>query len=233
MPRIQFHQRLDDLKDRLLGQAALAQQALDCVLDAYGSGDLSLCQHVMDNEQAINSSERLIDQAAYDLLAMQQPMAVDLRFLLAVIKINSDLERVGDQCVNIADRVRANKKLKPVALPIDIPKMGTFAGIMVRTAIQSLLNADAFIAESVLEMDDQLDEMNREGYEKLTEMTMHNPSCAEQAVNAIIICRNLERIGDHATNIAEDVIFWVSGADIRHRLSMAASNGAQASRPLQ
>ena len=110
MPRIQFHQRLDDLKDRLLSQAALAQQALDCVLDAYAGGDLGLCQHVMDNEQAINSSERLIDQAAYDLLAMEQPMAVDLRFLLAVIKINSDLERIGDQCVNIADRVKAPRR---------------------------------------------------------------------------------------------------------------------------
>jgi phosphate transport system protein len=223
MPRIQFHQRLDDLKDRLLSQAALAQQALDCVLDAYASGDLGLCQHVMDNEQAINSSERLIDQAAYDLLAMEQPMAVDLRFLLAVIKINSDLERIGDQCVNIADRVRAAHGLKPVNLPVDIEKMGVLSGTMIRTAIQALLNADAYIADSVLEMDDRVDEMNREAHVNLTELMMRDSSAAEQALNAIIISRNLERIGDHATNIAEDVIFWVRGADIRHRMSMAVS----------
>jgi phosphate transport system protein len=223
MPRIQFHQRLDDLKDRLLAQAALAQQALDCVLDAYANGDLGLCQHVLDNEQAINSSERLIDQAAYDLLAMEQPMAVDLRFLLAVIKINSDLERIGDQCVNIADRVRAAHGLKKVSLPVDIEKMGILSGTMIRTAIQALLNADAYIADSVLEMDDRVDEMNRDAHVNLTELMMRDSSAAEQALNAIIICRNLERIGDHATNIAEDVIFWVRGADIRHRMSLAAS----------
>ena len=221
MPRIHFHQQLDDLKDRLLAQAALAQQALDCVLDAYSGGDLKLCQHVMDNEQAINSSERLIDQAAYDLLAMEQPMAVDLRFLLSVIKINSDLERIGDQCVNIADRVRAASGLTHRDLPVDIPNMGELAGTMLRTAIQSLLEADAFIAESVLEMDDHVDDINRRAHEDLTQLMMKQPENAEQALNAIIICRNLERIGDHATNIAEDVIFWVRGADIRHRLSVA------------
>jgi phosphate transport system protein len=231
MPRIQFHQRLDDLKDRLLSQAALAQQALDCVLDAYATQDLGLCQHVLDNEQAINSSERLIDQAAYDLLAMEQPMAVDLRFLLAVIKINSDLERIGDQCVNIADRVRASHGQPSKALPVDIEKMGVLAGTMIRTAIQSLLNADAFIADSVLEMDDRVDDMNREAHEKLTALMMRDSSVAPQALNAIIICRNLERIGDHATNIAEDVIFWVRGADIRHRLSVAVSEISAAQRP--
>jgi phosphate transport system protein len=231
MPRIQFHQRLDDLKDRLLSQAALAQQALDCVLDAYTTQDLGLCQHVLDNEQAINSSERLIDQAAYDLLAMEQPMAVDLRFLLAVIKINSDLERIGDQCVNIADRVRASHGQPTKSLPVDIEKMGVLAGTMIRTAIQSLLNADAFIADSVLEMDDRVDDMNREAHEKLTALMMRDSSIAPQALNAIIICRNLERIGDHATNIAEDVIFWVRGSDIRHRLSVAVNDRVAAQRP--
>jgi phosphate transport system protein len=99
--------------------------------------------------------------------------------------------------------------------------MGELAGTMIRTAIQSLLEADAFIAESVLEMDDHVDDINRRAHEDLTQLMMKQPENAEQALNAIIICRNLERIGDHATNIAEDVIFWVRGADIRHRLSVA------------
>jgi phosphate transport system protein len=221
MPRIQFHQRLHDLKDRLLAQAALAQQALDCVLDAYAGSDLGLCQHVMDNEHAINSSEQLIDQAAYDLLAMEQPMAVDLRFLMAVIKINSDLERVGDQCVNIAQRVQASDGLKKVDLPVDIAAMGEISGTMVRTAIQALLEGDAEIAESVLDMDDRVDEMDQQAARDLRALMMRDPASAEQALNAIIICRNLERIADHATNIAEDVIFWLRGADIRHRASLA------------
>jgi len=221
MPRIQFHQRLHDLKDRLLAQAALAQQALDCVLDAYAGSDLGLCQHVMDNEHAINSSERLIDQAAYDLLAMEQPMAVDLRFLMAVIKINSDLERVGDQCVNIADRVRAMHGIKKIELPVDVLKMGEIAGTMVRTAVQSLLEGDAEIAESVLDMDDLVDEMDHNAARDLMEIMKREPACAEQALNTLIISKNLERIGDHATNIAEDVIFWLRGADIRHRAQLS------------
>jgi phosphate transport system protein len=224
MPRIQFHQRLNELKDRLLAQAALAQAAVDCVLDAYSAGDLKLCQHVMDNEQAINSGEQMIDQMAYDLLAMEQPMAVDLRFLMAVIKINSDLERIGDQCVNIAERVRLARNLPRIELPVNIEEMGTLANTMIRTAIQSLLEADAKIAESVLQMDDHVDEMNRRAHEDLTGLMMKDPSSAEQALNAIIICRNLERVGDHATNIAEDVIFWVRGADIRHQMSIAQMN---------
>jgi phosphate transport system protein len=221
MPRIHFHQQLAELKDRLLGQAALAQQALDTVLDAYATNDLGLCQHVMDNEQAINSSERLVDSQAYDLLAMEQPMAVDLRFILAVIKINSDLERVGDQCVNIADRVKAMKGVDRIDLPVDIERMGNLAGTMVRTSIQSLLEADAFLAETVLDRDDDVDEMNRAAHRDLSEVMMKQPDSAEQALNTLIICRNLERIADHATNIAEDVIFWVRGADIRHKYSVA------------
>jgi len=221
MPRIHFHQQLAELKDRLLAQAALAQQALDTVLDAYATSDLGLCQHVMDNEQAINSSERLVDSQAYDLLAMEQPMAVDLRFILAVIKINSDLERVGDQCVNIADRVKAMKGVDRIDLPVDIERMGNLAGTMVRTSIQSLLEADAFLAETVLDRDDDVDEMNRAAHRDLSEVMMKQPDSAEQALNTLIICRNLERIADHATNIAEDVIFWVRGADIRHKYSVA------------
>ena len=221
MPRIHFHQQLAELKDRLLAQAALAQQALDTVLDAYATSDLGLCQHVMDNEQAINSSERLVDSQAYDLLAMEQPMAVDLRFILAVIKINSDLERVGDQCVNIADRVKAMKGVDRIDLPVDIERMGNLAGTMVRTSIQSLLEADAFLAETVLDRDDDVDEMNRAAHRDLSEVMMKQPDSAEQALNTLIICRNLERIADHATNIAEDVIFWVRGTDIRHKYSVA------------
>ncbi len=221
MPRIHFHQQLAELKDRLLGQAALAQQALDTVLDAYTTGDIGLCQHVMDNEQAINSSERLVDSQAYDLLAMEQPMAVDLRFILAVIKINSDLERVGDQCVNIADRVKAMEGARRIPLPVDIERMGNLAGTMVRSSIQALLEADAFLAETVLDRDDEVDEMNRAAHRDLSEVMMAQPESAEQALNTLIICRNLERVADHATNIAEDVIFWVRGADIRHKYSVA------------
>ncbi|MHB1022370.1 MAG: phosphate signaling complex protein PhoU [Acidobacteriaceae bacterium] len=221
MPRIHFQQQLVELKDKLLAMAALSQQALDCAVEAYLQHDEGLCQLVRDLETAINTAERDVDQMAYDLLAKEQPMAVDLRFILAVIKINSDLERVGDQSVNIASRAEGLMNLPKVDLPVDIKRMGAWAGRMVRTAIQALLDADVKLAESVLTMDDKMDEMNHAAQKALVQEMEKHPDVSEQALNAIIISRNLERMADHATNIAEDVIFWVRGSDVRHQMSLA------------
>src|SRR6201985_103065 len=150
MPRINFQQQLVALKDKLLAMAALSQQALSLSLGAYLSGGLSLCDHVKEIEAAINAAERDVDEMAYDLLAKEQPMAIDLRFILSVIKINGDLERIGDQASNIAQRAASQKDLAQIELPIDIPDMGEKVGIMIRRAVQSLLEADARLAESVL-----------------------------------------------------------------------------------
>lgn len=222
MPRIQFHQSLAELKDKLLAMAALAQQALDAALDGYYKADATLCHYVYENEPAINSAERELDEMAYDLLAMQQPMAIDLRFILAVIKINSDLERIGDQSVNIARLTEAVIDEPKVDLPVDIVAMGEFSVSMIRMAVQSLLEADAALAERVLMMDDEIDEMNRSAHKALMKVMESNSQAAMQALNALIIARNLERIADHATNIAEDVIFWVRGADVRHNIAAFA-----------
>ncbi len=222
MPRIHFQQQLAELKDKLLAMAALAQQALDCSVEAYLTQDPGLCQLVRDLETAINSAEREVDNMAYNMLAKEQPMAIDLRFILAVIKINSDLERVGDQSVNIASRAETLMKLPFISLPVDIKQMGVWAGKMVRTAVQALLDADARLAETVLEMDDVMDEMNRDAHTALIQVMERTPDASLHAMNAIVIARNLERTADHATNIAEDVIFWVRGSDVRHRISLAA-----------
>lgn len=221
MPRIHFHQQLDQLKDRLLAMAALSQQAVQCAVDAYLQRDSGLCQYVRDNENAINLAHREVDEMAYDLLAKEQPMAVDLRFILSVIKINSDLERIGDQSMNIVVRTSDLLDEKAAELPVDIGGMGEVASRMIRTAIQSLLDADAMVANSVLEMDDEIDRMNRVARADLIEMIQQKSELTEQAVSAILMARALERIADHATNIATDVIFWVRGADVRHQLSLA------------
>ena len=221
MPRINFHQQLDTLKDKLLAMAALSQQALEFSLEAYLTGDMKLCDHVREVEAAINSAERSVDEMAYDLLAKEQPMAIDLRFILSVIKINGDLERIGDQATNIAERARALRDLPQISLPIDIPDMGEKVRIMTRRAIQALLEADAKLAESVLELDDEVDAMNRTVQRELVEVMQQHPVVSSQALNAIIVSRNLERAADHATNIAEDVIFWVRGSDVRHQYSLA------------
>ena len=220
MPRIHFQQQLVALKDKLLAMAALSQQALSLALEAYLTGDLALCEHVKKIETAINAAERDVDEMAYDLLAKEQPMAIDLRFILSVIKINGDLERIGDQASNIAQRTQLLVGVPQIELPIDIPDMGEKVGIMIRSAIQSLLEADARLAEDVLTMDDEIDDMNRLVQADLVDVMQEKPESSAQALNAIIVSRNLERSADHATNIAEDVIFWVRGSDVRHKYSL-------------
>ena len=224
MPRINFQQQLLALKDKLLAMAALSQQALEFSVEAYMAGDMALCAHVLEIEAAINAAETSVDEMAYDLLAKEQPMAIDLRFILSVIKINGDLERIGDQSANIAQRAQSLKDCPRISLPIDIQEMGEKVGVMIRTAVQALLEANAKLAESVLAMDSEIDEMNRTVQTELVEVMQQHSLVSEQALNAILISRNLERAADHATNIAEDVIFWVRGSDVRHKLSLAEAD---------
>jgi len=194
----------------------LAEQAVDRACQAYAERDLKLCHMVLEREGAINTAEREIDELAFDLLAMQQPMAVDLRFILAVTKINSDLERVGDQAVNIAERVMDLVDLPAVDLPVDIPRMATAASAMVRRSLESFVEGKAELAQAVLEMENVVDRMRDEAFIMLVKAMNERPPVTRQALDALLIARNLERVADHATNIAEDVIFWVRGADVRH-----------------
>ena len=221
MPRIHFQLQLAELKDKLLAMAALAQQAVESSVEAFLQRDQALCQYVKQNETAINTAQRELDEMAYELLAKEQPMAIDLRFILAVIKINGDLERIGDMSINIALRTRHFVDSSPVELPVDFAAMGEFASRMIRMAIQALLDGDARLADQVREMDDEIDRMNHRAYDDLQRMIQERPVTAHQAMSAILVAKNLERIADHASNIAADVIFWVRGADVRHQLSLA------------
>ncbi len=220
MPRVHFHQQLAQLKDKLLAMAALAQQALESSVEAFLERDASLCQYVRENETAINLAQREVDEMSYELLAQEQPMAIDLRFILAVIKINGNLERIGDQSMSIAERTLALTAMPPAECPADIAGMRDIARAMIRGALQALLEGNCKLANSVIEMDDEIDRLNRETHEKLIRLIAANSAVAEQSLNTIIISRNLERIADHAANIASDVIFWIEGADIRHLQSL-------------
>jgi phosphate transport system protein len=221
VPRIHFQQQLAELKDKLLAMAALAQQAVESATDAYLTRDQNLCLYVKQNETAINSAQRELDEMAYELLAKEQPMAIDLRFILAVIKINGDLERIGDQSMGISRRTRDIMTHQPIELPVDFSAMGEVAGRMIRTAILSLLEGDARIADSVREMDDEIDRMNRRAQADLLKMIQEQPGATQQAMIGMMVSRGLERIADHAANIATDVIFWIRGADVRHQLSLS------------
>jgi phosphate transport system protein len=218
--RIKFHQSLDDLKEQLLVMAGMAEQAIQRSIEAYRTRDLSICELVFRTEPSINRLERDIDQRALDLLAMEQPMAIDLRFILSVIRINADLERVGDQAVNIAVKVQEMQEYTQADLPVDIPRLASLAAAMVRKALQAFIEGDVEMARSVLLLDDQVDLLNSQAFQSLSALIREKPELTSQALSALIICRNLERVGDHATNIAEDVIFWVSGADVRHHASL-------------
>jgi phosphate transport system protein len=220
VPRIHFHQQLAELKERLLAMATMAERALETAVESYLERDEALGRSVQSLEAAINIAEREVDEMAYELLAKEQPMAIDLRFILAVIKINSDLERVGDQSVNVSERAIALQAYPKAELPVDIRRMGNYAARMVSQAIQALMEADAKLAETVLTMDDEIDQMNKDAQIAMMRVMEENPEVTVQALNAIIVARNLERAADHATNIAEDVIFWVRGSDVRHRANL-------------
>lgn len=216
LTRISFHQKLEKLRGRLLEMAGLTEQTLRFAMDAQCLGELAACSKVRRNEAAINAAQREVDQMALDLLAMEQPMAGDLRFILAAIKINSDLERIGDKAMSIVRLAEELARGKPYVLPVDIARMAELSIAMLRTALEALATRDAELAASVLSMDDSVDEMNRRFKDILLECIAEDPTAAHSAVNLLFIARSLERIADHATNMAEDVIFWVRGADVRH-----------------
>ena len=221
--RTRFQHGLDELREKLLRMGGLAEQAVDRARQAYVERDLTRCQMVLEGEGLINTVEREIDEAAFDLLAMQQPMAVDLRFILAVTKINSDLERVGDQAVNIAERVMDMTELPAVELPVDIARMGSAVSAMVRRSLESFIEAKVELAQAVLEMDSVIDRMRDDAFIQLVKTMNERPEVVRQALDALLVARNLERVADHATNISEDVIFWVLGADVRHHAQAASA----------
>ena len=229
--RTRFQQQMEDLREKLLRMGGLAELAVDRACQAYTQRDLTRCQLVLENESLINAAEREIDEMAFDILATQQPAAVDLRFILAVTKINSDLERVGDQAVNIAERVMDMVELPSADLPVDIARMGAAVSAMVRRALESFIEGKAELAQAVLEMDSVIDRMRDDAFIQLVKTMNDRPEVVRQALDALLVARNLERVADHATNIAEDVIFWVQGADVRHNVHPDDSEGPESERP--
>jgi len=221
MKRTRFQQGLDDLKQKLLQMGGMAESAIEAATESYLQRDPKLCQLVFEREDSINAAERAIDELALDLLAMQQPMAVDLRFIVAVLKINSDIERVGDQAVNIAQRTVDLLAGPEVAeIPVDIGRMTATVSTMMRRALESFLSGKAEVAQAVLEMDNIVDRMKDEAFVILVQRMKQDPDRAQAYLDVLLITRNLERVADHATNISEDVIFWVRGADVRHRVGL-------------
>src|ERR1039457_6797812 len=211
--RTRFQQQIEDLREKLLRMGGLAELAIERACQAYTQRDLTRCQLVLENESLINAAEREIDEMAFDVLATQQPAATDLRFILAVTKINADLERVGDQAVNIAERVMDMIELPAVDLPVDIGRMATAVSAMGRRARESFVEGKAELAQAVLEMDHVVDRMGDEACIVLMRETTEGSQVTQLAMDALLLARNLEGVADHAPDLSEDVIFWVLEAD--------------------
>jgi phosphate transport system protein len=211
-----FQADLEQLKARLLEMGGLAEERVRTALDGLINRDSDAVARVLDGDRPINQLHIEIDNRCFTLLALHQPMAVDLRAIVSAVKINTDLERVGDLAVNIAEAVVRYTRHAPVKELIDIPRMGTIAQTMLRDALDSYVKRDTALAQSVLDCDDELDALKTQVFRELLTYMLQDPSTIEPALDLILISRHLERIGDHATNIAEDVIFMVLARDVRH-----------------
>jgi len=211
-----FEEQLDDLRKRLLAMSGLVESAIYRSILALVEKDEEQANLVFQNESRINHMEIEIDERATGLLALDQPVATDLRFITATIKINSDLERMGDLAVNIVERALSLMHEPVVNTVVDIPHMANLVESMVRRALDAFVQKDAEVARSVLLSDDAVDEMRDSIYRKLSNYMQQDPRSVPQGIDLIFVARNLERIADHATNIAEDVVFLVAGVDVRH-----------------
>jgi phosphate transport system protein len=211
-----FVEELDLLSQKLLEMCSLVESAVQRSISAVTEKDVYAAEEVLRNEARINQIEIEIDDFAISLLALNQPMAADLRLIIAALKINTDLERMGDLAVNIAQRAKSLTE-EPVIKPmVDIPHIAGLVQNMVRKSLDSFVLRDAELARSVLASDDAVDDLRSASYHELISFMEHEPSGIRQAVDLIAIVRNLERIADHTTNIAEDVLFMVKGIDVRH-----------------
>ena len=214
--RRHFQGELEALQGRLLEMGGLAEERVHAAVESLVSRDAALIDRVRTGDEPINHLHVDIDDRSFRLLALYQPMATDLRSIVAAVKINTDLERVGDLAVNIAEAATRYTMHPPVKQLIDIPRMGAIAEAMLRDALDSYVRRDTRLAQSVLERDDELDALKTQVFRDLLTCMLSDPSTIEASLDLILVSRHLERIGDHATNIAEDVIFMVSAQDVRH-----------------
>lgn len=218
-----FLEDLDDLKARLLSMGGLAEDRVRTAVRAIVERDFTLLAIVLNGDNDINRFHIEIDALCFKLLALHQPVAVDLRSVVSAVKINTDLERVGDLAVNIAEAARRYLTHPPVKPLVDIPRMAQIAHGMLRDALDAYVCRDTALAQRVLDEDDELDALKTQVFRDLLAAMLKDPSTTESALDLILISRHLERIGDHATNIAEDVIFLVSARDVRHHAQDTAA----------
>jgi phosphate transport system protein len=223
MERHHFEGELQALRNQLLSMGGVVEERVYRAVHALVHRQEEEARRIVATDKEINDLQIDIDDRCLKLLATQAPLAVDLRLITSTMKINADLERVGDQAVNIAESVLVLIPQPPLKPLIDIPRMATIAEKMIRDALDAFVEKDAELARDVLRRDDEVDELKDQVFRELLTYMMADPGTIQRALALILISRNLERIADHATNIAEDVIFIAEGRDVRHH----AENGGR------
>jgi phosphate transport system protein len=206
------------LRKSILTLGTLVEEVTDKSIKSIRTADDELMADVLAREEKINEMEVDIEEECLKILALHQPVAIDLRFIIVVLKVNNDLERMGDQAVNIIDRIKFLADKPPLPNQIDFMAMGEAARKMVKLSLEALVNQDAELAREVVDMDDELDDLHANTYRIIQEAMMADSSIINTAVSSLTISSNLERIGDLCTNIAEEVIFMEDGEIVRHRI---------------
>ena len=213
-----FERAIQALKTDIIRMSSLAEQAIAGAIRALLDRNGDLARMVVDNDDEINLMEVQIDNSVVDLLALQQPVATDLRFILAALKINNDLERIGDHAVNIAESAVKYSDMEPVKPFVDIPEMSRVTKGMLRDSIDAFIHSDPDKSRTVLANDDVIDDLNKKIVADLSALMRKDPDSIDQALDLIRVSRNLERVADLATNIAEEVIFITQAQVVKHHL---------------
>lgn len=214
-----FESELRKLREELLTLGGLVQEAIVLSVRALTDRDDSLANKVIDGDHRVNQLEIDIDELCLRILALRQPAASDLRFVTLALKVVTDLERIGDLAVNVAENAKRLNTLPPLESLVEVPHMAVLAQRMLEQALAAFVAADADSARKVLEADEEVDESYHRGFRRLLASMSQNPEIAERVMNVVLASKHIERIADHATNVAEMVIFYVEGRDVRHQES--------------
>ena len=218
MERHHFEAELQNLRNQLLTMGGMVEERVHRAVHALVHRSGAEAERIIATDKEVNDLQMDVDDRCLRLLATQTPLAVDLRLITSAMKINADLERIGDQAVNVAESVLVLIPQPPLKPLIDIPRMATIAEKMIRDALDAFVKKDAELARDVLRRDDEVDELKDQVFRELLTYMMADPGTIQRALSLILISRNLERIADHATNIAEDVIFIAEAKDVRHNV---------------
>lgn len=210
---------LSRLKEELVRMAGLAEAAIGLAVKALVSRDAEIARQVIASDNAINALEIEVDELCLRTMALYQPEAKDLRFLAMAMKINNDLERVGDQAVNIAERSCELLKEPPLKPLIDIPRMAQLAQQMLKDSLDAFVQEDPALARAVCRRDDEVDNLDDQIFRELLTYMLQDSKAITRAINLVLVSRHLERVADHATNIAENVIYLVQGKTIKHHVA--------------